>query len=247
MSRIHVLGLFLIFAGFPVVAAAQTDIGGGNGGTGGTGGQVGGGNTGGGVTQGADTGLTDPAELLNTQAEFEDIRNDVRFAGQSLDSIVHPYSTNFNVQEDISAIAGLNSAANGGAQGARTTTGLSGSTVQGPFGGFNSPFEALFFSQFQSQNAIIRSRLSFEPSEFLAPQDGSVPSVEVVAARRENTIQSHIRSLPNYGENAVNVQLTDGVAILNGTVSSEARKNQLARLVAMEPGVREVDNQLIVQ
>lgn len=235
------VGIFLMTASSHAQQTGGVDTGNIGGGTGGN-------TTDGGQVSGAgDSSLSAPSELVS-QPDFEDIRREVSFAGQSLSTIVHPFSESFTLQSDFESIAGGNSAADNTA-GARTTVGAGGNTVQSPFGGFNDPFQALFFSQFQTQQAVIRSRLSIEDSEFMPPPAGTVASKEASAvnARYASSINSHLRSLPNMQQANFQVTMSDGTAILEGSVESEARKKQLERLVKMEAGVQKVVNNLSVQ
>lgn len=55
------------------------------------------------------------------------------------------------------------------------------------------------------------------------------------------------RALTRRGMNGVNFVTEDGVAILDGTVANAADKLLAEKLAAIEPGVRRVDNRLVIQ
>lgn len=61
------------------------------------------------------------------------------------------------------------------------------------------------------------------------------------------TISNVSRALTRRGMNGVNFVTEDGVAILDGTVANAADRLLAEKLAAIEPGVRRVDNRLVVQ
>lgn len=61
------------------------------------------------------------------------------------------------------------------------------------------------------------------------------------------TISNVSRALTRRGMNGVNFVTEDGVAILDGTVANAADKLLAEKLAAIEPGVRRVDNRLVIQ
>jgi hypothetical protein len=61
------------------------------------------------------------------------------------------------------------------------------------------------------------------------------------------TISNVSRALARRGMNGVNFVTEDGVATLDGTVTNAADKLLAEKLAAIEPGVRRVDNRLVIQ
>lgn len=231
--------------------AQGTGVGGGGGNTGGglpgvglpgggvTGGGVTGGNTGGGgggTSGGATPGVLD-------SAQFEDIRREVRFVGVSLDTIVHPYSSALTIETDAEAIGGR------AAAGTQTTANTAGGvTANSPF---QSPFEQALAQAFgfggatNQAPAIIRSQVRFSRDETLGPSY-RLPNVQTINVARTSDANNRLRSLPGMSGQNFQVQVQDKVTIVTGVVESEARKQQVERLLKLQPGVYKIENRLQV-
>src|SRR6187455_3164374 len=64
--------------------------------------------------------------------------------------------------------------------------------------------------------------------------------------RTEKQIQANLQSDRDLANNRIDVQVSDGVATLKGTVDSEAERSRAVRLAGVA-GVRIVDDQLKVE
>lgn len=62
-----------------------------------------------------------------------------------------------------------------------------------------------------------------------------------------STIQAAISSDPELAKASITVETVDGRAILKGTVANAQAKENAARIAGTVSGVKEVDNQLVVQ
>lgn len=235
----------------PGLLAAQTTGGGATGG-----GNTGGGTNGGGITGGATTGGgggADPngdfqGQELDNKV-FDDIRREVRFAGQTNDTIVHPYSSTLVLETNVDAIGGRDGSTTD-TTAARTTTGTTGGANTNAF---QSPFGQLFGNAFgfggatQQQPAVIRSRLSFAKTELMGTPEGQGLAINTgqIGIIRSSQVTSRMRLIPGLAQQDFQVQLgPDGTAVLVGTVENEARKNQIERLMKFEPGISKIENRL---
>ncbi len=139
--------------------------------------------------------------------------------------------------------AGLNTVTNGNAAGGRgfvTSLGGFGGGLGGfggGLGGFGRGGFGGFGQQGQGQTQTqIRTRmtLGFRPS---------MPVARVVATRSQERVN---RSKRITRLTSISVMMEGQVAILEGTVGSEHDRKLVGHLVSFEPGVRAVENRLIV-
>ncbi len=234
----------------PGLAAAQ--ITGGNTSGGAAGGNTGGAATGGAATGGAAAGA-DPNGDFQGQAldqkAFDDIRREVRFAGQTNDTIVHPFSSTLVLETNVDAIGGRDGSTTD-TSAARTTTGATGGANTN---GFQSPFGQMFGNEFgfggaaQQQPAVIRSRLSFAKTELMGTPAGQGLAISTgqIGIARSSAVTNRMRSIPGLGQQNFQIQLgPDGTAVLVGTVENDARKSQIERLLKFEPSISRIENRL---
>ena len=100
--------------------------------------------------------------------------------------------------------------------------------LQGLFGGIGG--------QNQNSKPIIRTRLR-AAIEVSRPQNSVVQ--QQVGDRFQRLARPEFRS--------VKVQVQDGKGVLTGVVSSPRQRRMSELLLRLEPGIREIDNQLVIQ
>ena len=136
--------------------------------------------------------------------------------------------------ETGAGFSGLSAATGQGTTGGRTTTGGSGS-FGGGFGGLGSLFGGMNTGG-QAAKPVIRTRLrSAVAVAPLAPD-----FVQQVATDR-------FRQLAGKASlHAIKVKMDGRTAILSGVVASERDRRMSQLLVQLEPGVRKVENRIVV-
>lgn len=123
---------------------------------------------------------------------------------------------------------------------------------QGRFGAGGSPFSP--FNQFNNFNqlygAAAINQLSNQRAQLRMPVSlGFQPRQQslITPAVREQRIQARFARIPRVREmGSVSVDIREGTAILSGAVGSEDDRRLLAKLLLLEPGVSEVQNDLTV-
>jgi hypothetical protein len=96
----------------------------------------------------------------------------------------------------------------------------------------------------QTNAADDSARTSIHVQLRLAYDD--VPMPRVTSGEIESRLETSFRSLDDPRFGAPEISVEDGVVTLRGTVPSENRRLVMEKLAALEPGVREVRNQMTV-
>lgn len=185
--------------------------------------QTGGGNTGGGNTGGTATGGTGTPTMRSPGATTTTTTSASTATTSTMGAVV----------ERRFADVGSTTTT----RGASRTGGLGG-FGGGGFGGL-SPFGLNPFGTgagASDAKANIRTRLR---SEVVLP---SRPAGLTQTLSQQRVSRSYIQ--PRFRR--VGVQMTDSVAVLSGTVASEADRRMAELMLRLEPGVASIDNQIIV-
>lgn len=238
------------------------------------GGNLVGGNTGSGITGGGNTGGSNTGsggtgdssgqapgndfdqqdlDLGGDDYQFDDIRRP-RFAGVSRETVVHPFTrvgnsealqTDGNSDESVSATGGQ-TARTQNVQGTGSVNGTNQfNSPFGQFGGFN-PFgqTGLGGAGVQSPTPV-RSALTFNAAPTSHLTSPTTQSLQIPV--RSEALLSRVRSIPSLQYSNVTVELVDRTAIVSGIVQSEEEKQRITRILRLEPGVSQIDNQAEVR
>ncbi|MEZ6096599.1 MAG: BON domain-containing protein [Pirellulaceae bacterium] len=182
-----------------------------------TGGTTTGGSTSGGSTTGGQSSLT--GGNINTGLDLG-------------------FDTNIENQRDAGGFAGVDEDAlqNGGFVGAANSTGAGGGQgaggrgaagLRGQAAGANTSFE------------VIRSGLR-------TPLVNRIQFLPPSALQRESHFQSTLArlNLPKPATSTYNVRISNGTAVVTGSISSPNEAKRVIQMLRLEPGVYRIDNQL---